>query len=105
VIRLSQKAREQIASLAEHYDALDRPGAVRNLRAAITQAGLRIEAQQGLFFPAPRPYPGLIRAGWIWLKEGPYWIAYTMEPDGAVIQVVFYETADITGRLGETGDQ
>lgn len=104
MIRLSQKAREQIAGLAEYYDALDRAGAARNLRAAIAKAGYWIEAQQGLFFPAPRPYPGLTRAGWAWQKEGPYWIAHTMEAEGPVIQVVFYETADIPRRLNEIVD-
>ena len=99
MIRLSRTARAQVSSLANHYAALDRPEAVRNLRAILTRAGERIEARRGRFFPAPRPYPNLTRPGWLWLKEGPYWIAYTPDPGGAVIQVVFHEAADIPGRL------
>jgi len=99
VIRLSRAARAQVSNLASYYDGLDRPEAVRNLRAIIARAGERIEAQRGLFFPAPRPYPNLSRPGWLWLKEGPYWIAYASDPRGAVIQVVFHEAADIPGRL------
>jgi len=99
VIRLSRAARAQVLSLASYYDNLDRPEAVRNLRDIIARAGARIDAQRGLFFPAPRPYPDLTRPGWLWLKEGPYWIAYVSDPRGAVIQVIFHEAADIPSRL------
>jgi plasmid stabilization system protein ParE len=99
VIRLSRRARTQVFDLANHYAALDRPEAVRNMRAIVARAGERIEAQRGPFFPAPRSYPNLTRPGWLWLKEGPYWIAFVSRPDGAVMQVVFHEAADIPGRL------
>jgi plasmid stabilization system protein ParE len=99
VIRLSRKARAQVSSLASYYEDLERPEAVRNLRAIIARASERIEAQRGLFLPAPRPYPNLSRPGWRWLKEGSYWIAYSSEPGGAAIQVVFHETADIPRRI------
>jgi len=69
------------------------------MRSAIARAGERIETKRGPFFPAPRPYPNLTRPGWQWLKEGPYWIAYVTVPGGAVIQAVYYETANIPGRL------
>jgi plasmid stabilization system protein ParE len=98
VIRLSRRARVQIADLANHYAALDRPEAVRNLRTIVARVAERIEAQRGPFFAAPRPYPNLTRSGWFWLKEGPYWIAYVSRPAGAVIQVFFHEAADIPGR-------
>ena len=99
MIRLSVAARAQVSRLASYYDALDRPEAVRNLRTIIAKAGERIEARRGLFLPAPRPYPGLARAGWLWLKEGPYWIAFASDVRGAIIQVVFHEAADIPNRL------
>ena len=99
MIRLSRAARIQIAELAQYYVDLDRPEAVRNLRTTIGKAGVRILARRGSFFPAPRPYPTLARAGWVWLKEGPYWIAYVAAPEGAVIQVVFHEAADMPGRV------
>ena len=56
MIRLSRTARSQISSLARYYADLDRPEAVRNLRAIVARAGERIEAGRGQFFPAPRPY-------------------------------------------------
>jgi hypothetical protein len=75
VIRLAQAARTQVRDLASHYADVGRPEAVRNLRVIVARAAQRIEAQRGPFFPAPRPYPNLTRPGWLWLKEGPYWIA------------------------------
>jgi plasmid stabilization system protein ParE len=99
VTRLSRRARAQISSLADHYNDLERPEAIRNLRGAIARASERIEVRRGRFFSAPRPYPTLARPGWHWLKEGAYWIAYSSEPTGIVIQVVFHESADIPRRI------
>jgi plasmid stabilization system protein ParE len=99
VIRLSRAARAQISELAKYYNEQDRPEAVRNLRVIIARAAERIETQRGRFFPAPRPYPSLTRPGWLWLKEGPYWIAYAAGPGGATIQVIFHEAADIPSRM------
>jgi len=99
VIRLSRAAQEQLSGLATYYDGLDRPEAVRSLRAAVGRAGERIEAQRGPFFPAPRPYPKLARPGWLWLKEASYWIAYANDAQGSVIRAVFFETADIPERM------
>jgi hypothetical protein len=78
---------------------MNRPEAVKNLRAVIAKAGERIEIQRGPFFPTPRPYPNVSRPGWVWLKEGAYWIAYTLDPGGAIIRVVFHEAANIPGRI------
>jgi hypothetical protein len=47
-----------------------------------------LEAGRGPFFPAPRPYPSVTRPGWrpgwLWLKEGSYWIAHVLDSGGAV---------------------
>jgi plasmid stabilization system protein ParE len=99
VIRLSRTAQVQVSGLAHYYEDLDRPEAAKNLRTIVAKAGGRIETRRGLFFPAPRPYPNLARPGWIWLKEGAYWIAYTQEKGGAVIQAIFHEAADIPRRI------
>lgn len=48
--------------------------------------------------PAPRPYPQLARTGRAWIKEGRYWFSYTLEAP-PVIAGVFFETANIPGRL------
>jgi hypothetical protein len=94
VIRLARTARTQISGLARHYRDLDRPKAVANLRAPE-----RIELRRGPFFPALRPYPNLTPPGWLWLKEGPNWIAYVSDSGGALIQAVFHEAADIPNRI------
>jgi hypothetical protein len=48
--------------------------------------------------PPPRPYPALVRPGLAWIKVGRYWVAYRTTPR-LRIDAVFYETADIPGRL------
>jgi plasmid stabilization system protein ParE len=99
VIRLSRKAQAQVASLVRHFEALERPEATRNLRAVLIRASARITLCHGLFFDAPRPYPGLLRLGWRWTKEGPYWIAHSLHRSAPVIQAVFHEAANIPDRL------
>lgn len=99
MIRLSPAARAQVSSLIKHYTELARPEAVRNLRAVVVRGGERIDSRRGPFYPAPRPYPTLTRPGWLWLKEGPYWIAYVADPKGAIIRAVFHEAANIPGRI------
>jgi hypothetical protein len=47
---------------------------------------------------APRPYPDLARPGLAWIKAGRYWIAYRTKPR-VIIVAVFYDTANIPGRL------
>jgi plasmid stabilization system protein ParE len=99
VIRLSRKAQGQVASLVRHFETLEMPEATKNLRAALLRASERINLGQGLFFDAPRPDPGLVRPGWRWTKEGPYWIAYSSRGTTHVIQVVFHDAANIPERL------
>jgi hypothetical protein len=36
--------------------------------------------------------------GWAWVKSGRYWIGYQTDP-APVIVAVFFETANIPGRL------
>ncbi len=99
MIRLSRKAQGQVASLVRHFEALERPEATKNLRVALVSASKRITLGQGLFFDAPRPYPGLVRTGWRWTKEGPYWVAFSIRGATPVIQVVFHDSANIPERL------
>jgi plasmid stabilization system protein ParE len=98
VIRLSRDAEQQLAALLRHYTRRGRPEASRNLIAAIDKAAARIERDPAAGLPAPRPYLSLAHPGRVWIKVGRYWIAYsTAEP--IVIVGVFYETANIPGRL------
>jgi plasmid stabilization system protein ParE len=99
MIRLSPAARAQVSSLIKHYTDLDGPEAVRNPRAAIARGGDRIETRRGPFYPAPRPHPALARTGWLWLKEGPYWIAYADDSRGIALMAIFHEAANIPGRI------
>jgi hypothetical protein len=66
---------------------------------AIAMAAARIEEQAGPFSPAPRPYPDLATYGRRWLKEGRYWVAFVPISGGYAITSVFFETANIPGRL------
>ncbi len=65
---------------------------------ALDEAERKIEHNPAGGLPAPRPYPWLARAGWAWVKAGRYWIGYRQRPRLLIVSV-FYETADIPGRL------
>jgi len=81
-----------------HYENRQRDGAARALLAALQAAERWIEERPGAGSPAPRPYPQLAHPGRAWIKSGRYWIAYRPSPV-SVIVAVFYDTADIPGRL------
>jgi plasmid stabilization system protein ParE len=98
LIRFSRRATQQIAGLARHYETRERPDAIRNLIAAIREASTVIESDSEVGISAPRPYPQLKRPGLAWVKAGRYWIAYRRRPY-LVITAVFYDAADIPGRL------
>lgn len=98
MIRLSSDAEGNLDALSAYYEERGRPEATAGLLAAIERAAARIERIPDAGLPAPRPYPSLASAGRRWIKEGPYWIAYsTTKPP--VILGVFYETSDIPNRL------
>jgi hypothetical protein len=61
-----------------------------------SQAEIAEAPEAGL--AAPRPYPELKRAGRRWIREGSYWISYSLT-DPPVISGVFYVTANIPKRL------
>jgi hypothetical protein len=65
---------------------------------ALAEAERKIERNSAAGLAAPRPYPHLAEQGRAWVKAGRYWVAYsTTQP--SVIVAVFYETANIPGRL------
>jgi hypothetical protein len=70
---------------------------VRSLNAALIAAESSILRNPDAGLAAPRPYPQLVRPGRLWTKAGRYWIAYA--PDPVVILAVFYDSADIPGRI------
>jgi plasmid stabilization system protein ParE len=99
VIRLSRQAQAQVTSLLRHFEAQERLEAANNLRSALIHASDRIILGHGLFFDVPRPYPGLVRPGWRWTKEGPYWIAFSSGSSAPIIRAVFHASANIPDRL------
>jgi plasmid stabilization system protein ParE len=98
LIVFTPRAGRQVRQLRQHYADRDRPEAIRALAVALEAAWQRITTDPAAELAAPRPYPHLARPGRAWVKAGRYWIAYsTKQPP--VIVAVFYETADIPGRL------
>ena len=97
MIAFTPEARRQVRVLHDHYQERDRTEAVRGLRTSLGTAWEKIVGNRGGGLTAPRPYPHLARPGRLWIKAGRYWIAY--DPITPVIVGVFYETADISGRV------
>ena len=87
MIDLGPEAERQLEDLLNHYDALGRIEAMRNLRTAIRQAAASIERTPGSGLPAPRPYPELAHEGERWIKEGRYWIAYSLTAPPVILAV------------------
>ena len=98
MIVFTPEAAEQVEALIEHYEALDRPEALRGLMSALESGWRKMRANPSVGLSAPRPYPQLARPGHRWIKAGRYWIAYS-NPGSAAIVGVFYETANIPRRI------
>ncbi len=96
--RLSDDAARDVAELRNHYARKGRPEAVRNLRFAVQQAAERIDRDPQGGLAAPRPYPEAAEAGWRWIKEGRYWIAYSLTRPPLIVAVI-YDQADLPRRI------
>jgi plasmid stabilization system protein ParE len=98
LIAYTPEASRQIDDLIQHYEDRQRPEAIRALLTAMDEAEGKIDRAPSAGLKAPRPYPLLRQTGRAWVKAGRYWFAYgTTEPP--VIIGVFFETANIPGRL------
>ena len=95
--RLSPEAEAQLDALLDHYEKLNRPGATRNLIAALEDAIAQIDTDPAAGLNAPRPYPALASYGFRWIKTGSYWFAYTYT--GAAITGIFHDSANIPNRI------
>ena len=104
MIRQTRAAAAQVEALFEHYLARDRDEAARNLLRAVGEALDRIEAEPQAGLPHPRPYPGMARWGYRWIKVGRYWFGYAVAADGPVLTNVLYEAADLPGRVAEADE-
>jgi plasmid stabilization system protein ParE len=98
LIALTPEARQHVRSLRVYYEERERPEATRALQNALTAAWKKITTSPAAGLPAPRPYSQLAQPGRLWVKSGRYWIAYRTEPAPAIV-AVFFETANIAGRL------
>ena len=98
MIGLSRQARRDVVALARDYLRKNRPEAVRSLLTAIDQAAERIERDPSGGLAAPRPYPAVAQPDRAWTKAGRYWFAYSLDTPPVII-AVFYDAADIPGRL------
>jgi len=98
LIGYTGEALEQVRALRHHYETVARDAAIRALDRALADSEAKIERAPGAGLPAPRPYPQLARPGRAWIKSGRYWVAYRTGP-APVIVAVFFETANISGRL------
>jgi len=92
------RAASDVDALVEHYLDKGRPEAVRVLLRSLSTASAAIRAETAINYPAPRPYPAVVRPTWSWVKADSYWIAYRRRPTLA-ITAVFYDAADIPKRL------
>ncbi len=99
MVLITAAAQAQLEMLEDHYARLGRDLATVRMTEAVAMAAARIEEQAGPFWPSPRPYPELAAYGWQWLKEGRYWIAFAPTPGGYAVTGIFFETANIPGRL------
>jgi plasmid stabilization system protein ParE len=98
LIKFTSRAGRQLADLKAHYVKNLRLNALESLDKALVTAAAAIELAPAKGLPAPRPYPQLARPGILWRHQGRYWIAWRRVPNLA-ITAVFYDAADIPGRL------
>jgi hypothetical protein len=98
LIGVTARALREIAELRFFYERELRLDAIRSLDRAIDEAGVLIERDPGGGLPAPRPYPWVARPGQAWRKVRAYWFRYSLTSP-PVITAVFYERANIPGRL------
>lgn len=97
-VTLGREARRDVAALTRDSERKNRPEAVYNLLVAVNQAMKQIADDPSGGLGAPRPYPAPARPGTTWTKAGRYWFAYSLA-DPPVIIAVFYDAADIPGRV------
>ena len=99
MIGQTRTAGQQIQALLDHYIARERDGAIDNLNRAVREALNAIEADPQAGRPYPASYRALAQRGFSWVKVGRYWFAYTTRKGYPVVTNVFYEAANIPGRI------
>jgi plasmid stabilization system protein ParE len=98
LIEFTPRARGQFRKLVRHYEDLNRPEATYGLVLAVEAAWRSFVENPSAALSAPRPYPNLARSGRAWIKAGRYWVSFSTL-GRPVIVAVFFDTADIPGRV------
>jgi plasmid stabilization system protein ParE len=93
-LELSRRAARAVAQLRRYYEQKGRPEASDNLLFALERASERIAREPEMGLIAPRPYPEVAHAGERLIKEGRYWIAYSLTIPPVILAVV-YDQADL----------
>lgn len=94
MVLITATAQAQLEALEQHFTKLNRELATVRMTEAIAMAGARIEEGAGPFWPYPRPYPDLADLNWQWLKEGRYWVAFAVIPEGYAITGIFFRDGE-----------
>ena len=97
MITYAQRALRDVLRLRDYYEDKDRPEAIQKLAACLAEAEALLARDPMVGLAFPRPYPGLRKAGRLWVKAGPYWVAYAPGKT-IVILGVFHDRANIRGR-------
>ena len=101
MIRRTRTTSRQIDELLDDYMIKERDGAIDNLNRAVREALAAIEAKPSAGRPYPATYRALADRGFSWMKIHRYWFAYSTHKGYPVLTNVFYEEADIPGRVAD----
>jgi plasmid stabilization system protein ParE len=94
--KIGPVAQQQINNLAAHYRRINRPAAVRNLRAAVATVLRKIDQPDTRSRQFPATYSGLAALNMSWIREHDYWFSYGKASDGTMtIANVIYDRNDI----------
>jgi hypothetical protein len=106
VIRQTVFARDQASALFEFYLEKDREQAYENLLKAIAEAASRIEADPTGGLAHPKPYPGMAKWGFRWIKVHLYWFGWSIARGYPLVTNIFFETSRMWARIApDEGDE
>jgi len=99
MIRQTLFAQDQAVALSEFYLRKDREQAFLNLRKAIAMAAAQIEADPTGGLSHPRPFPGMAKWGFRWIKVHRYWFGWSMARGYPLVTNIFFESSRMWARV------
>jgi hypothetical protein len=106
MVRQTVFAAEQAEALFDFYLEKDREQAYENLMKAITEAAAQIEAEPTGGLTHPKPYPGMAKWGFRWIKVHRYWFGWSMARGYPLVTNIFYDTSRMWARVApDEGDE